>query len=39
MLEVDAPYLNGAVLYSKLFLIYKDLKDLEMERFYVNLVL
>ena len=32
MLEVDAPYLNGAELYSKLFIIYKDLRALEMER-------
>ncbi len=39
MLEVDAPYLNGAELYSKLFVIYKSLRALEMERFFVNLVL
>ena len=26
MLEADAPYLNGAELYSKLFVIYKGLR-------------
>ncbi len=35
MLEADAPYSNGAELYSKLFLIYKDLKALEMERVFL----
>ena len=39
MLEAAAPYLNGAELYSKLFVIYKSLRALEMERFFVNLVL
>jgi len=34
MPEAEAPYFNGAVLYSRLFLIYKGLKGIKKEKKY-----